>query len=104
MISRRWHGVVPAHKADAYAAYLLQTGISDYKATPGNLGVFMSRRVEGDVVHFETISLWESLAAIRSFAGDDIEAAKYYPEDSGFLLELEPKVVHHEVLMSYFAV
>jgi hypothetical protein len=32
------------------------------------------------------------------FAGDDIEVARYYPEDEDFLLELEPHVVHHEVL------
>ena len=35
--------------------------------------------------------------AIRAFAGDDLERAKYYPEDAGFLLEYEPRVVHYEV-------
>ena len=44
------------------------------------------------------MTFWESLEAIRDFAGDDIEAAKYYPEDRDFLLEFEPTVVHYEVV------
>ena len=46
------------------------------------------------------ISLWESLEAIEEFAGDDIDHARYYPEDADFLIELEPKVTHYEVLTS----
>ena len=44
------------------------------------------------------ISLWESYEAIKAFAGDDIDRARYYPEDADFLIELEPKVKHYEVL------
>jgi hypothetical protein len=33
-----------------------------------------------------------------AFAGEDVEKAKYYPEDDGFLLEFEPRVVHYEVV------
>ena len=39
-----------------------------------------------------------SLEAIKGFAGEDVEVAKYYPEDKEFLLEFEPKVVHYEVV------
>ncbi len=44
------------------------------------------------------ISLWESEEAIRAFAGDDLERARYYPEDAEYLLELEPRCTHYEVL------
>ncbi len=44
------------------------------------------------------IESWESWDAIRRFAGDDIDAAVYYPEDKEYLLTLEPKVIHYEVL------
>jgi heme-degrading monooxygenase HmoA len=98
MIARVWHGRVPAEKADAYAEFLKRTGLPDYKATPGNEGVTMLRRIEGSVAHFLLISLWRSREAIRAFAGDDIERARYYPEDREFLLEFEPGVVHYEVL------
>jgi heme-degrading monooxygenase HmoA len=98
MIARTWHGRVPAVRADEYYKYLLRTGIPDYRHTPGNMGVYVFKRLEGNVAHFLLTSLWDSLASIRAFAGEDIEQARYYPEDTGFLLELEPRVFHYEVL------
>ena len=97
MIARLWHGAVPAEKADAYMRYLEKTGIPDSKATPGNRGVYVLTRKESNVAHFVFVSLWESRAAIRAFAGDDLEKARYYPEDADYLLELEPTVTHYEV-------
>jgi len=97
MIARQWHGAVLVERADAYLRYLEETGIPDSKATPGNRGVFVLTRREGKVAHFVFLSLWESLDAIRAFAGDDVEKARYYPEDRDFLLELEPTVTHYEV-------
>lgn len=98
MIARTWHGRVPTHKADAYHEYLKTTGYSEYAATPGNLGVYVLRRREGDVTHFLLLTLWDSLDAIKRFAGDDYERAKYYPEDDDYLLEREARVTHYEVL------
>ena len=43
------------------------------------------------------LTLWDSMDAIRRFAGDEPERARYYPEDSEYLLELEPFVEHYEV-------
>jgi heme-degrading monooxygenase HmoA len=98
MIARAWHGRVPAGKADAYYEYLLATGLADYRKTPGNRGVWVFRRTEGEVTHFLLTTLWDSYDAIRAFAGADYEHARYYPEDDDFLLEREPFVVHYEVL------
>lgn len=98
MIARTWHGRVPAAQADAYHAYLLRTGLGDYASTPGNRGVQVLRRTEGEIAHFLLITLWDSLDAIRAFAGPDYERARYYPEDDDYLLEREPFVTHYEVL------
>lgn len=98
MIARQWHGRVPAAKTAAYAAYLERSGIPDYRATPGNRGVWVFRRTDGDVTHFLLTSFWDSLESIRGFAGEDIHRARYYPEDREFLLEFEPTVTHYEVL------
>lgn len=97
MIARIWHGRVPTAQADAYLAFLLERALPDYRATPGNLAAFVHRRAEGGVTHFFTVSHWESMAAIAAFAGADVARAKYYPEDAGFLLELEPEVEHREL-------
>lgn len=98
MIVRLWHGRVPSSKARSYREFLNQRAISDYRSVPGNVSVHVLERPEGEVTHFITMTFWESVAAIRAFASDDIEAAKYYPEDESFLLEKEPKVVHYEVV------
>jgi heme-degrading monooxygenase HmoA len=98
MIARTWHGVTPAAKADAYYAYLEESGVKEYRKTPGNLGVYVLRRVEGDRAHFLLISLWDSHESIRAFAGAELEKARYFPKDREFLLAFEPKVTHYEVL------
>ena len=97
MIARMWHGRTPLEKADAYARLLNELAIPNYRAVPGNIAVYILRRDEGDVAHFYTFTLWESLEAIRAFAGSPIEKAKYYPEDREFLLEFEPQVTHWSV-------
>jgi heme-degrading monooxygenase HmoA len=79
---------------------LERTGFADYRATPGNRGVLALRHDEGDQTHFQLITLWESRDAIARFAGDDIDRARYYPEDGDFLLEFEPRVTHHDVVVA----
>jgi hypothetical protein len=100
MIARVWHGVVPGAKADAYGRYLADSdrGIPDYGSTPGNRGATLLRRDEGDLVHFTLISLWESRAAIVAYAGAEIDKAQYFPFDLECLVDLEPHVLHHEVV------
>lgn len=97
MIARIWHGRTNTAKADEYLVFLRSRALPDYRGTPGNLAAYILRRTEGDVTHFMTLTHWESLQAIEAFAGKDIVRAKYYPEDSGFLLEFEPTVQHHEI-------
>lgn len=97
MIARLWRGAVRPERADAYAAYLDGTGVRDCRATAGNQGVLVLRHDGADRTEFVFISLWESIDAIRRFAGDDIEQARYYPEDRNFLLSLDPNVSHYQV-------
>ena len=98
MIVRMWHGRVMTSDARAYREFVNERAIPDYQSVPGNISVHILEREEGDVTHFITMTFWDSLAAISGFAGDDVEAAKYYPEDKDFLLEFEPMVVHYDVV------
>jgi heme-degrading monooxygenase HmoA len=100
MIARSWQGRVPRAKADDYFRYLQRTGLADYTATPGNQGLFVFRRTEGEVTHFVVTTLWDSVEAIKRFAGEEYERARYYPEDDDFLLEREPLVTHADVLVA----
>ncbi len=98
VIARIWHGIVPAEKAGAYREFLIERAVPDYQSVKGCLGVQILERREGDVAHFLIITHWESMEAIREFAGDDVDKAKYYEEDKDFLLEFEPKVQHYQVV------
>ena len=98
MIARRWHGRVPAAKAEAYLGLMAEVGLPDYRSTDGNIGAWCLHRRDGDVVHVEMFTLWQDEAAIRRFAGAELTRAKYYDFDPDFLIELEPEVVHFEVI------
>jgi heme-degrading monooxygenase HmoA len=97
MIARIWRGAVRAEDATAYAEYAQRTGIEGYRATPGNRGAWLLWRTEGDRAEFVTVSLWESRAAIESFAGQDISTAVFYPDDDQFLMERDLTANHYEV-------
>lgn len=100
MIARTWKGRVPASKATEYYEFLLRTGVRDYQATPGNRGVLMQRRVEGNEAHFVLTTIWDSIESVKAFAGEDYERARYYPEDDDYLIERDTYVTHAEVLVA----
>ena len=97
MIARIWKGAVRREDGDEYAQYVNDTGLSAYAATAGNRGAWMLRRDVGDRTEFLTFSLWESLDAVKAFAGEDYEAAVYYPEDDRFLVERDEITAHYDV-------
>jgi heme-degrading monooxygenase HmoA len=98
VIARTWHGEVPIEKSESYYQYLKRTGIPDLKKTEGNKAVSVFRRNEKNTTHFIMISFWDSNDSIKQFAGENIDIARYYPEDKTYLLELEKHVIHYEVL------
>jgi heme-degrading monooxygenase HmoA len=57
----------------------------------------MLRRDLGELTEFVTFTLWDSLDAIKAFAGDDYETSVYYPEDDRFLVERDKTCAHYEV-------
>jgi heme-degrading monooxygenase HmoA len=97
MIARIWKGAVRKADADAYAEYMRETGVAGYSTTPGNRGVWMLRRDVDDRTEFAMFTLWDSLDAVRAFAGEDVEAAVFYPEDDRFLIERDLRAIHYDV-------
>lgn len=97
MIARIWHGRVPTVKSDAYMAHLRSFALPRYRKVPGNLAAYAMRRIEGSVAHVETLTFWESVEAIKRFAGDNAEQARYDDFDKDFLLDYEPTCRHYEI-------
>lgn len=99
MILRTWRGWVSAERAGEYAQYVEQTGLREYRATPGNRGCQLVTRDLGDGrCEVVTLSWWDSYEVVRGFAGEDIEVAKFYPEDDEFLVDRETSVRHYDVV------
>ena len=96
MITRVWHGRTKNTDAEIYREFIIETGMTDYTSTKGNLGAQIWQRQEGDITHIWTVSWWKDFESIRAFAGDEIEKAKYYDDDKKYLLEFEPNVMHCE--------
>ena len=97
MIARTWRGAVRREDGDAYAQYMRETGVAGYAATPGNRGVWMLRRDLDDRTEFLMVTLWDSIEAVKAFAGDDYQTAVFYPEDDRFLIERDRTATHYEV-------
>ncbi|MCI0444982.1 antibiotic biosynthesis monooxygenase [bacterium] len=96
-IARVWYGRTPSSKGEDYVEYMKRTGVKDLNNTEGNRGVLLLKRLNGDVTEFTIISFWDSKEAIKRFAGEDINKARYYPEDAKYLLEMPPELEHYDV-------
>lgn len=98
MIARMWRGETRAEDADAYLDYLRRTGLSEYAATEGHRSTVALRRIDGSRAEFLLLTTWESMDAVRRFAGDDPERAVFYPEDDRYLVARDEVVTHFEVV------
>lgn len=98
MVARIWHGRTLTAKADDYEKYLQATGVKKILATEGNHGVEVLRRTDGPKTDFIVMSYWESMDAVKRFAGADYQKAVVMPRDAEFLIEVEPGVAHYEVV------
>jgi heme-degrading monooxygenase HmoA len=97
MIARIWKGAVRRTDGDAYAEYMRETGVAGYARTAGNHGAWMLRRDVDNRTEFLMFTLWDSLEAVKAFAGEDYETAVFYPEDDRFLVDRELRAEHYEV-------
>jgi catechol 2,3-dioxygenase-like lactoylglutathione lyase family enzyme/heme-degrading monooxygenase HmoA len=97
LIARIWRGWTRTEDADDYVAYVQATGITAYRATPGNRAAYILRRRDGERTEFVTLTFWTSLDAVKSFAGENVEEAVFYPEDDRFLVDRETTVTHFDV-------
>jgi hypothetical protein len=97
LVARVWRGATRADDAEAYAAYLEESGMRAARALEGSRGTLVLRRELGELAEFVTVLLFESRAHVRAFAGDEIERAVFFPEDDRFLVERDLEVRHYEV-------
>jgi heme-degrading monooxygenase HmoA len=93
-----WRGWVRTENAAAYVNIVERTGMAGYRQTPGNAGAQLLTRDLGDGrTEVITLSWWHDLNDIKAFAGEQIDVARYYPEDEEYLIDREATVAHFDV-------
>jgi heme-degrading monooxygenase HmoA len=99
MVERVWlaRAKTPGDAA-AYAAYFQRVVVSELKAVPGYRGARLSQRETAGGVEIVVNTTWESLDAIRGFAGDDVERAVVHGEAAALLAGYDRAVRHFEII------
>ena len=98
MIDGMLHGYTTPENADAYEAMLKPEVLPGVSRMQGYQGSYFLRSNLGTEVEFVTVMLWESLDAVRAFAGPNYEVAIVPPERRRVLKRFDEKSAHYEVI------
>lgn len=100
MITRLWRGWTAPEDADAYERFLLAELFPSMRSIAGFIGADVLRRPDGDEVAFVTLTRFDSLDAIRAFAGEDHELAVLEPAARALLSRHDERALHFETATS----
>jgi hypothetical protein len=99
VIARIWHGWSKGEKADAYERLVSEEVLPSIHRIDGFAGYELFRAdSDGGESEFVTVTYFESLEAVRAFAGDDYELAVVPPEARELLTRFDERSRHYEVL------
>ena len=98
MITRMWRGLAKPETADQYVRHLETAIFPELASIDGYRGAELLRRDVEAGVEFVVLTRWESLTAIREFAGEAIDTAAVPPEAQALLAEWDTSVKHYEVV------
>jgi heme-degrading monooxygenase HmoA len=98
MIVRAWRGYASTAAPDAYPKHLLENVRPNLERLSGFQGLTLLRRHVGAEIEYLVLTLWESMDAVRAFAGEDPERAVVEPEARAALTRFDEQVTHYDVL------
>jgi heme-degrading monooxygenase HmoA len=97
MIARLWKGWTTPEHADAYEKLLREKVLPGLKEIAGYRGGYVLRQDGSEEVEFAVLNLFDSLDAVRAFAGPDYTVPVFEPEARQLLSKVEPIARHYEV-------
>ena len=100
MIARHWRGWTAPANADAYENLLKTKVLPELRSIKGYHGGYVLRHDNPKESEFVVINLFDSLDAIRRFAGEDYETPVFEPEARQLLSRIETTAYHYEVRAS----
>ena len=99
MIARIWHGWTSAANARAYEELLRKKILPGIHRVDGYRGAYLMRRERAGEVEFVTVTFFESMDAVRAFAGPDFELAVVPPEARELLTRFDARSAHYDIAM-----
>ena len=96
MITRMWRGWSRSDQADRYERHYRSEVVATLRQVPGFRGARLLRRTIGEETEFVSLTLFDDLNAIRSFAGSDHETAVVAAEARSMLIRFDERVCHYE--------
>ena len=96
MITRMWRGLSRSDQADRYERHYRSEVVATLRQVPGFRGARLLRRTIGEETEFLSLTLFDDLNAIRSFAGSDYETAVVAGEARSLLIRFDERVCHYE--------
>jgi heme-degrading monooxygenase HmoA len=99
LIARLWHGWATGENAKHYEALLRSEVLPRIHRIEGYRGAYLLRKPTAEGVEFVTMTLWDSVDALRAFAGEDFEAAVVPPEARRLLSRFDERAVHYEIVI-----
>jgi len=101
VISRHWKGVAKPGQAEVYIDHLKSDTFPKLASLPGFLSASILKRAVEAGTEFHSVTVWESLDAIRAFAGPHADVAVVPPTVQGLMASFDAHVVHYEVVESH---
>jgi heme-degrading monooxygenase HmoA len=98
MISRHWTGICRRDRADAYIHHLRSETFPLLTTIAGFVRASILMRDVERGTEFQIVTVWESLEAIKSFAGEDAEVAVVPLVAQAMMVEFESRALHYEVV------
>lgn len=97
MIARHWRGWTRPSDAERYERLLKDTVLPGLKQISGYRGGYVLRHDGNEESEFVVINLFDSLDAVRAFAGEDYAVAVFEPEAKRLLSRMETTATHYDV-------
>jgi len=97
-VIREWRGRAAADRAEAYPEHFRRSVLPELRGIPGFLGASLCRRDQGGRIEYLVLSRWQSLEAMRAFAGSEPDKAVVEPGAVAALIDFDDTVRHYEVI------
>jgi heme-degrading monooxygenase HmoA len=98
MVIREWRGRAAKSDPDGYPKHFRTNVVSEPRQVAGFIGAHLSRRYLNEKIEFLVLTKWQSMDAIRAFAGKDIGKAVVDPGSVEALVDYNKRVQHYEVI------